>query len=167
MRDDAGRAIFFADPSRYPADIGHESFDVHSMARSFWYFLHSVLEDEEVQKKGCVVVSDLTNIKPFHFDRKLAALQLHSVRSCIPLKIVKMHICHPPWFLQVVYPCMKLMMGERLRRKVKLHAEEYESILQTLEVKYGISRDKLPVEMGGGLTLDHIEWLEERKKLGL
>ena len=65
-KDDAGRAILFVDPSRLPTD---GSYDRHSMARAFWYFMHAVLEDEDVQKKGCVIIAHPRHAQRVQFDR--------------------------------------------------------------------------------------------------
>ena len=53
-KDDGGRAILFFDPGRLPKN--RDEYDKKSMVRSFWYTLHSVLEDDEVQRKGCVII---------------------------------------------------------------------------------------------------------------
>jgi len=163
-KDDAGRAILFLDFSRIPTD---GSYDRHSMSRAFWYYMHAVLEDEDVQKKGCVIIAHPRHAQRVQFDRKLGKLQISSLRGCIPVRAAAFHICHSPFFFEVLFSVMKVFLGERLRKRVKFHSGEDEGVLQKMEHKYGITRDKLPIEMGGELKMDHMGWLEQRKKAGI
>jgi len=50
---------------------------------------------------------------------------------------------------------------------VKPHSGEDETVLLKMQRNFGISKDKIPSEMGGGLVLDQVVWLEERRSKGL
>ena len=60
------------------------------------------------------------------------------------------------------------MIGSVLRKRVNIHSGKDEKILGNLESKFGIPKEKIPTDMSGGaLQLDHMAWLEERRKAGL
>jgi len=164
QKDDAGRAILYVEPSRLPMD---KNYDRHSMVRAFWYYNHAALEDEEVQKKGVVIVAYPKEAQKSQFDRKMTKMNMGSIRGCLPMRVAAIHICHPPWFFEIIFAIAKIFLGERLRKRVKVHTGSEEGVIDTLEKKFGIDRVKLPSQMGGGNDLDHMDWLEKRRSSGL
>jgi CRAL/TRIO domain len=160
--DPGNRSILFADPSRQD----HSLYDTINMVRAFWYTLHAVLEDEDTQKKGLIMMVYPHKAQLAQFDRSLANQLMGSIRGCLPVRMSAMHLCHPPAFFQVIFPIMKLLMGARLRKRVQIHFGTTEHVLGRLESKFGLSRTKLPSELGGSVLLDHEKWLDNRKKEG-
>mmetsp|Transcript_879 Transcript_879/g.1336 ORF Transcript_879/g.1336 Transcript_879/m.1336 type:complete len:287 (-) Transcript_879:304-1164(-) len=162
-KDDGGRAILFYDPSRLPKK---DKYDAFSMTRALWYTLHCCIEDEEVQRKGCVIIGHPKHAeKP---DFTLEKLQVDCLRGCIPIRIGAIHLCHPPWFFELIWPVMRLIIGSLLRKRVKVHSGDDNELLTKLEIEYGISPETVPTDMAGGkLKLDHVSWLEDRRKAGL
>ena len=164
QKDDAGRGIVFVDPSRLPKK---GTYDKKSMIRAFWYNVHAILEDEEIQRKGVVIIAHPRHLAHANFDRSMSKMHIESLRGCLPLRVAAIHICHPPWFFKLVFAVLKLFLGERMRKKVKPHSGEDETVLLKMQRNFGISKDKIPSEMGGGLVLDQVVWLEERRSKGL
>jgi len=164
-KDDAGRAILFVDPARLPMD--KTTFEPISMARAFWYYAHAVLEDEEVQKKGVVLVIYPKEAQRTQFNRKVFKTKIASMKGCLPMRVAAFHICHAPSFFENLFAVAKIFLGERLRKRVKMHSGSKEGVLDKLEKKFGIDRVKMPTQMGGGNDLDHMGWLEERMSSGL
>ena len=163
-RDPAGRPILFADPSRLPSD--QSSYDDESMCRALWYVMHSAIEDETTQRKGSVIVAFPKNAKFAQFNRKLVQMNGESIKGCIPIRLSAVHICHPPVFFDLIFPIIKLIMGAKLRKKIKVNSGSDEKIVKKMENQFGITSDKLPTEMGGTLVLDHEQWLKERLENG-
>ena len=164
QKDDAGRGIIFVDPSRLPEKGMYER---KSMMKAFWYTMHAILEDEEIQRKGVVILAHPKHAAQSNFDRKLTKMNIESLRGCIPVRVAAIHICNPPWFFELFFPILKLFLGEKMRKRIKLHSGEDEEVLEKMQDKFGISREKIPTEMGGGLVLDHMKWLEGRRSQGL
>jgi len=164
-KDDAGRAILFVDPSRMPLD--KKTLDRKSMGRAFWYYIHAALEDEDVQRKGFVILAYGEKVKFSHYDQPMDKINMSSIKGCLPVRIAAFHVCHPPTFFSVIFPIMKVFLGERLRKRVKLHTGSHDDVNEILEVKFGVERGKLPTEMGGANVLDHMKWLETRRAAGL
>ena len=61
---------------------------------------------------------------------------------------------------------MKLVMPERMRKRVKVHTGSTEKVLDHLN-EFGLSREVLPSEIGGDVIIDTDAWLQEMKNKGL
>lgn len=157
VKDPSGRSILFFDPSLQDKT----KYTNESMLRVIWYTYHAALENVEAQKHGIVLVVWPAEAKFAQFNRPLVKQMASSIKGCLPVRVSAFHICHPPTFFKVIFPIMKLFLGERLRKRVRVHAGSEESVLKHLE-NFGLTKDKLPAQLGGGVTLDHMKWLEER-----
>lgn len=156
--DPGGRSCLFYDPSRQDKT----KYSTESMSRVMWYVLHEALEDETTQRKGIVIVAYPQHAKFSQLDRTLMRNVTSSIRGCIPVRLSAIHLCHPPSFFQLVFPIIKFFLGERLRQRINVHGGSHEHVLNRLEQKFGLTRDKLPTEIGGEVVLDHDAWLDQR-----
>jgi len=149
--DSGGRAIMFADPSRLSGYNKKDDAQRLGVARAMWYVMHSILEgNHSVQKIGVVMIVYPHNAKVSVIDRKLMKMNFESISGCIPLRIGGIHICHPPWFFgKIVYPIMKVIMSERMRKRIRVQSGSEERVLENLK-GYGLGREVLPSEIGGG-----------------
>jgi CRAL/TRIO domain len=161
-KDPAGRAILFADPSRQEANKNNRLRTVRAM----WYVMHVALEDVETQKVGVVLISDPRRAKFSQTDSKLDQLMISSIRGCLPVRVSGMHLCHMPTFFSIIFPIIKVFLGKKLRQRIILHQGSVEHVLDRLQV-YGLTRDKLPDQLGGTVPLDQEKWVEDRMKAGL
>lgn len=161
VKEPGGRSILYADPSRYASK--HERL---TTVRALWYVMHAALEDEETQKKGFVIIADPRNAKISQTDTKMDKLNIESIRGCIPARVAAMHLCHMPIFFSIIFPVIKVFLGARLRQRIRLHSGSVEHVLKRLEV-FGLTRDKLPEQLGGTYNLDHEKWLADRRAKGL
>jgi len=84
-------------------------------------------------------------------------LQISSLIGCIDARVSHLSFA---FLFEVLFSVMRVFLGERLRKRVKFHSGEDEGVLQKMEHTYGITRDKLPIEMGGELK---VGWLEGKK----
>ena len=123
--------------------------------------------NETAQKVGIVVVGYPHHAKLSYLDRKLMKMNVESLSGCIPVRLGGFHICHPPWFFgKVAFPLMKLVMPERMRKRVRVHVGSEEKVLKELE-EVGMGREVLPSEIGGDVVLDNDGWMQERKMAAL
>ena len=81
------------------------------------------------------------------------------------MRLSGLHFCRPPVLLSAVFPVVKLVLGQRLKKRVKIHSGSDEAVRADLE-KYGLTRDTIPVEIGGQVVLDNSKWLSERRSMG-
>jgi hypothetical protein len=160
----SGRSLVFVDPSKQD----RTKYARESLCRALWYVLHAaLLENVESQKKGVIVLGYPHHAKLSQIDRKLLKLNGESLRECIPVRLSALHLCHPPVFFAVVFPLFKIFLGERLRKRLKLHAGTKEHVLQALAEPYGLTRDVIPAELGGDVALDARSWLDARLARGM
>lgn len=104
------------------------------------------------------------------------------------------HICHPPWcaifememetlflvgyshnlslscanrfFGKIVFPIMKMVMPERMRKRVRVHVGTEQKVLDSLKA-FGLDREVLPSELGGDVIIDTDSWIQDMKSRGL
>jgi len=160
--DNAGHPMLFADPSNIPVER-----DYGSMVRCFWYHMHAALDSEDGQKNGVVLISYPKNASFWQFDKKLVRSIVDSIRGYLPVRVSAIHIVQPPTFFRIAYPIMKLLMGQKLKKRINVHVGKEEKVLEKLEETYRIPKQNLPTEIGGEVVLKQDEWLQGRKDAGL
>lgn len=159
--DPGGRNILFMDPSRQD----RTQYSTESMARVSWYMIHVALQDESTQKKGLLAIFYPQKAKKAQVDRNLAKFMVENVRGCLPVRLSAVHVCHPPIFFRVIYSCLRLFLRGRLGHRIYIHTGPPDHVLKGLEEKFGMVHEYLPIEIGGGTTLEHDKWLIERRRL--
>ena len=160
FKDPSGRSIIYFDPSRRDkTKVGSRE----EIGRAIWYVLHKALAAESAQQRGLVVLLYPRNAKLSQFDQKLDSLLASSIRGCIPCRIGGFHVCHPSTFAVIIWPIVKIFLGERLRKRVKMWSGSEEKVMDDL-TKFGITPDMVPSDMGGKCVLDHTAWLQEQAK---
>ena len=121
-------------------------------------------ENEETQKRGVVLVADLRKASFSLFDHELCRVIALSVAGCIPMRLSGIHGCQPPLVFWAIFPILKILLGEKLRKRVMFHSggSSHTVFLEGL-AKYGLAQDVIPIELGGMATIDHVKWLETRR----
>jgi hypothetical protein len=69
-------------------------------------------------------------------------------------------------FAAIVIPIIKYFLGEKLRKRISVHSGSQEKLLGRLE-KFGLSKDKLPADLGGHILVNRESWVNERLAAGL
>lgn len=163
IKDKKGRAVAFVTPR----NLDSTKYTRESMVRVTWYMIHSMLEDKSAQQKGVVFIIDLSGSKVKHFDIPLVNQCSESVKGILPVRVSALHFCQPPIVFDVLYDVVKLVLGERLRKRIIVHSQWWvkEEDIKML-AQYGFNKNELPSDIGGSLLLDHQSWLEEREAEG-
>jgi hypothetical protein len=161
-KDASGRSIIFIDPSKQDKS----KYSRESMCRAVWYLVHAALEDEMTQKRGIVNIAFPRHAKLSQIDRPLIKMNIESVKGCIPVRQSVIHICHPPSFVSLLLPILKVFMGERLRKRLQLHSGSTEKVLKHIAA-FGLPKKSMPTDLGGDAVVDHLRWLEHRRISGL
>ena len=133
------------------------------MVQAFWYCIHAALEDEETQKSGLLCVACPRHAKFKQFDPTLNQMLMDAIKGILPVRITCITICHPPTFFRVIWPVIKILMGSRLRKRVKVFSGSDESVVKQIE-SIGLAKNQVPELIGGTLKVDHLAWLEGRKR---
>jgi CRAL/TRIO domain len=155
--DPIGRGVMLVDPSK----LDKTKYSRESMVRAMWYTIHAALEVESTQRYGLVAISFPRNAKFSQFDRELVKMILESLKGYLPVRLSAIHICHPPSFLRIIFPIMKVFLGERLRKRVRVHGGSEHQVLSLL-ADFGLLKEMLPVEIGGDKVVDQEKWLQSR-----
>lgn len=172
---------FYSHPSVLP--IQKSTYNNSSIIRATWYMAHSILyQNINAQQKGVIIIISPKNVQfPQQFNIQLVKMFAESFQKCIPVRLSVMHFCYlPKVFVDGIFPLVKLFMGKELRRKIVLvsgtttssvgggsvggkreEEEEEKGVIRVFEERYDIGKEKLPVEIGGLLELDHESWLNE------
>jgi len=87
------------------------------------------------------------------------------VSSTLPIRVRAAHACYPnPICTYLVFPVVKNVCSRDLRLRFKVHTGSTTKVLQEL-AGYGLSKDRLPAEVGGDVVLDMSQWVMERMRL--
>lgn len=157
-KDPSGRSIVFVDPSK----LDSSKYERESMCRALWYILHASLENAQAQQYGNIMLGYPRNAKLTQVDRTLMKMNMECIRGCIPVRISALFLCQPPTFFAVIFPLIRLFLGERLRKRINVVSGSDEEVVEEL-AKFGLTRDCIPADLSGNVVLDHESWLEERK----
>jgi hypothetical protein len=105
------------------------------------------------------------HIKLSQFDKKLFKMNADSIRSCIPIRMTALYLCHPPKIFSIIFPIIKVFMGDIIKKRLRVHSGTEEAVLKKLE-ETGLTKDMLPAQVGGDVEIDMVKWIAERRAAG-
>mmetsp|Transcript_21566 Transcript_21566/g.30457 ORF Transcript_21566/g.30457 Transcript_21566/m.30457 type:complete len:366 (+) Transcript_21566:51-1148(+) len=168
--DEAGRAIVYENFSNFVDDVD-------TMMRLVWYNAHIALFDPEngpvVQKLGFVVMTThgsanrLFPFQSFNDFERYNRCSTEDTTYALPMKAASWHLFLTPvkWVYQIL---LKLL--EKCLAGITSHYRMRLNVFNTLEANEnmivlsdcGISRDCIPIELGGSLILNRQELTYQR-----
>eukprot|EP00934_Nitzschia_sp_Nitz4_P001317 Nitzschia sp. Nitz4//scaffold72_size95085//11097//12527//NITZ4_004744-RA/size95085-processed-gene-0.78-mRNA-1//1//CDS//3329557327//1317//frame0 len=111
-------------------------YPLMSIVRRGFYALMSLTDDEDTQKKGCVVISYLIG-QGFSFEeisKRRAFNQKHGeILSVIPLRVETMHLCLDSFLWRPFLAVFKLAMGMFLRLRSREHYGDHQQVMFSLQ----------------------------------
>uniref|UniRef100_A0A7S1CZC4 CRAL-TRIO domain-containing protein n=1 Tax=Cyclophora tenuis TaxID=216820 RepID=A0A7S1CZC4_CYCTE len=160
-RDSGGRAVIF---SRKPLwSFQHRN----NLLRWIWYLAEELLDsDPSVQFKGVVVLSyDDGPYSLEQFDRKLESRLFHFGIECFPVRWVSLHHFFDSKVHEYVLPFLLFMMGPKMRARYRFYPGglKRHHRLTALDA-LGLSKDLLPIVMGGKEEFDVMDWIKDQKR---
>ena len=121
------------------------------------------MEDPSIQRNGIVVI--MYNVGNYsiveHFDRKAMNLLIQFAFQSLPMRVVGVHHCFTSKVYNIVLPFILFFFGKDVRARHRLHSVPDQIVPELL--KFGLTMDSLPTEMGGQLVIDPVAWREERR----
>jgi len=148
IKDPDGRAIVFVDFSTE----GTAKYERLSLVRTVWCVLHTALQDIGAQKYGIVFVVKCSGSLR-QWDMRASKMLADSLKSCLPLRVGALHVCHPPSHIKIMLKISKIFLGKKLRERVHVHSGSNEDVLEKVS-KYGIGTESFPPVWGGEFILN-------------
>lgn len=161
--DPTERNLLWFDPSK----LDPTKYTRESGCRAFWYVFHCYLEDELVQQQGMICLAFFQHFSLKHRDPTFTRMCIQSVQGCIPIRVSAFHGCHPPKYVRCILAVFLILIGDRLRKRVLVHAGSYQHVIEILETKYNISKQCIPAVMGGENQLNIRNCIQQRKAKGV
>ena len=73
-------------------------------------------------------------------------------------------MCQPYSSFKIIWPVIKLFLGQRVLKRVRMHFGSTDNVLAGL-AKCGLTANVLPYEVGGTAAFSHEDWLRDRRRL--
>ncbi|UYV61507.1 CLVS1 [Cordylochernes scorpioides] len=132
----------------FTANWDHLRYGLVSIYRALLLSLEKLLEDEETQVNGLVIIVDWTEFsfkQSSHLNPKLLKLIIEGLQDCFPARFSAIHLINQPWYVEAAFTVLKPFLKDKTRGKVVMHGNN----LTTLHAH--LSREMLPAELGGSL----------------
>ncbi|XP_072028001.1 clavesin-2-like [Amphiura filiformis] len=148
----AMKAVGSWDPKKY---------SVVDIAKAVFMVMENLVEDDEVQVNGVVLLVDLDLIGPSHaitFSPSVAKKLTTIFQNCVPVRLQGIHFINEPLVMDAVFTCMKPFMQDKIKDRMLMHGSNFESL------KCYIPLSILPTEWGGEAgpyDIDNTAWKKE------
>ncbi|XP_070533543.1 alpha-tocopherol transfer protein-like [Ptychodera flava] len=153
-RDSDGRKVIIARNSRWDVD----RYDVAEGFRGSLMMMETILQEEETQINGVVLIADYEGYTMKHFTKSKPSIMKKMsdiYENALPLRIKAVHFVRQPEIFSKLYSIIKSFMSEKLTKRLYFHGEEYGSLH-----KY-VPSSMLPADLGGQLPeFQNKEWRE-------
>lgn len=111
---------------------------------------------------GIVICFWFQGASLFDYDLNVYDRFAYFLSSCFPIKLMANHLCCLPRFAaRLVKPIIHSFLSKEIRTHTIQHDVPESEIIEVLS-NYGIHREMLPTSMGGTVTLDLEEWVNNR-----
>lgn len=129
--------------------------------RVLWYMVHVAKEDINVLQRGIVMLIYPQEARLDQFDHSLWNLISDSCSQALPIQWRSTHIVHPNRFFSIIHPVFMSSLPKDIQDRVVVHSGTKMKVLANL-LRYCLSWDRIPSEIGGCVDLDFEKWLSQR-----
>lgn len=130
----------------FTANWDHWRYALVSIYRAILLSLERLLEDEDTQVNGFVIIVDWTEFsfkQSSQLNPKLLKLIIEGLQDCFPARFSGIHFINQPWYVEAALTVMKPFLKDKTKEKIFMHGNN----LTTLHAH--IHREVLPAELGG------------------
>ena len=161
VTDSAGRPILYGEPSRRD----FTKYSPEQEVRALMYMLETLLDDDDVRRKGCVALYNAQDVQQQQARRVLTKKLIQQINHVYPIRFRATHMCHPTKFMFYIFlPVVKMFMPKELRVRLQLHYGDTEKVLRELD-GFCLSRERVPGSLGGDLHYSMNQWVLDRMAL--
>ncbi|VDI04485.1 Hypothetical predicted protein [Mytilus galloprovincialis] len=158
-RDKLGRRVIVFRPGKW----NPSKFGITDVFRTNFLTMSRLIEEEETQINGLVMMMDLDGIGWAHaksisplYAKKFMGL----IQDAFPARFKGMHYFNEPTIFDYIFAIGKQFMKEKTVSRLHFHGNRYE------ELKEFIDEENIPEDYGGkGPKYSNKEWMEELLKL--
>lgn len=151
-RDRYGRQLLYMQMDRI--DYSKDCCTPDKFARMFWFLCDRMLcLSEETQKKGIVLLHNLSGCGRAQFNRKTPKLLLENIQGRLPVRVGAVIINHQPWFFNVMFTIVSMFMKEKIKKRIIVVGTNQS------ELQKFIDPANIPKELDGLFTLDYSAWV--------
>ncbi|XP_052085433.1 alpha-tocopherol transfer protein-like [Mytilus californianus] len=158
-RDKLGRRVIVLRPGKW----NPSKFGINDVFRTNFLTMSRLIEDEETQINGLVMMMDLDGIGWAHaksisplYARKVMGL----IQDAFPARFKGMHYFNEPTIFDYIFAIGKQFMKEKTVSRLHFHGNRYE------ELKEFIDEENIPEDYGGkGPKYSNKEWMDELLRL--
>lgn len=141
-RDKLGRRVIVFRPGKWDPS----SFPIDDIFKTNFLTLSKLIQDEQTQVCGVVMMMDLTdigwnharNISPFYAKRVMSLLQ-----DCFPMRFKGIHYLNEPVIFDGIFAIMRPFMKEKILQRIHFHGKNYKELQEYIDVEH------LPEDYGG------------------
>ena len=106
--------------------------------RLFWWMMHALAFDHEVQQSGLVFVEDFAQVSVREAARTMPSKEtvqeiMQITQGASPIRMKAFHMVHAPWWMSICTRLMKLAMSRKMRKRIQLHPS-FDGVLASVGV---------------------------------
>lgn len=130
---------------------------------ALWYFLETIVEEENLRKQGYVILVDFRNFSWNQMSRKMVHFLTRAV-TIMPLSLKGGHLCYPSALANFLISTAKRLLSKDIRLRSRMHYGTPSHVLTELS-GFCLPMDLVPVDLGGFLPVNAPEWVMKRQIL--
>lgn len=131
--------------------------------RVLWYLVELIAREPGYDGRGFILLCWVKDATIFDIDQKINSMLKHFSCNAWPTKAMPSHACCcPEIILRIVKPILRGLIGKEMRSRLIFHDVPESEIVESVAA-YGITKDVLPVEMGGTFRFNLSEWISNRR----
>lgn len=117
QNDHYGRKILVL----FSANWDNHRYGLGSIYRTIVLTLEKLIEDEETQINGFVIIVDWSQFsfkQSTWINPKLLKLMIEGLQDCFPARFAGIHFVNQPWYIEAVFKVIKPFIKEKTKHKV-------------------------------------------------
>ncbi|KAL4217917.1 hypothetical protein ACF0H5_022656 [Mactra antiquata] len=153
-RDKFGRRVIIFRPGKWDPS----KYSIDDIFRTNFLTLSKLVEDEETQVSGIIMLMDLKgmgfshakNISPFYAKRIASLLQ-----DCFPMRFKGIHYVNEPAVFDYVFAIIRPFMKQKILDRIHFHGTKYEELREYIDI------NDLPSDYGGNASsYNNEDWMK-------
>ncbi|EDQ91069.1 uncharacterized protein MONBRDRAFT_36405 [Monosiga brevicollis MX1] len=103
----------------------------------------------EAQAKGVAFVNDMSGISMRNMDSRVPREMFAAFRDKLPVRFAGLYVVHPPMFMRMVAPVIKMFMSTKMQSRMRVLTHGYD------DLKLHFDASQLPTDFGGSYPYSH------------